>query len=103
MENVGKYYGHLEYIFYVHLINFTAIWYIYSHLVYFTAIGYLLRPYIWYKLSRFGTLFREKSGNGADRSTPSDDLEQWRQQSKGKCRKADRHPPAAAREPPTST
>jgi hypothetical protein len=47
MENVGIFYGHLEY---------------------YTTIGYILWPFgkvveIWYIFSRFGALYREKSGN----------------------------------------
>jgi hypothetical protein len=39
-----------------------------GHLVYFTAIWYILWPsgifiVIWYIFSRFGMLFKEKSGN----------------------------------------
>jgi hypothetical protein len=49
MENVGIFYGHLEYI--------TDIWYILK------AYGNLV--VIWYIIPPFGILYREKSGNPA--------------------------------------
>jgi hypothetical protein len=54
MENVG--------IFYVHLVHFTAIWY-----MYFVAIWYILKLF-WYIFPRFGMLHQEKSGNPELRS-----------------------------------
>jgi hypothetical protein len=51
MEDVG--------IFYVHLVNFPAIW----HILWLFGIFY---P-VWYIFTRFGMLYQEKSGNPAGR------------------------------------
>jgi hypothetical protein len=63
MEDFGIFYGHLVY--------FTAIWYIFcpfgifcGNFLYFVAIWYIFIV-IWYIFSRFGMLFKEKSGNPA--------------------------------------
>jgi hypothetical protein len=48
MENVGLFYGHLDYIFYGHLVYFVACWNI------LWSIGYIFPG--------FGTLWQEKSG-----------------------------------------
>jgi hypothetical protein len=47
MEDVGIFYGRLVYL--------TAIWYFCGRSVYFMVI--------WYIISRFGILYRQKSGN----------------------------------------
>jgi hypothetical protein len=51
MQNIGIFYGHLEYL--------TAIWH-----MYFMAIWYILWPF-GICFPRFGMLYREKSGNPA--------------------------------------
>jgi hypothetical protein len=55
MENVGLFYGYLHIlwpfgIFCCHLVNITVIW-------------YALRTFGMYIISRFGKLYRQKSGN----------------------------------------
>jgi hypothetical protein len=48
MEEVGIFFGHLEYLTAINIVQFLAIWYFSGHLVYFP---------------RFGIMCQEKSGN----------------------------------------
>jgi hypothetical protein len=66
MEDVGKFYGHLVYIFYGHLGCFGIF---YGDLVYFVAIWSILWSFrmfwyiLWYILWPFGMLQQGKYGN----------------------------------------